>query len=287
MAAKPVFTDFCAALLCASSHFFWARPPRAPFSSAMLFAMRKRIHWTLKQVGLRGPELLHAVLRHIKIASPTPVAIVLLTLLVLQHICRAFCSSITSPGGRIFGYSQQSLWRARRDRMVGAMGNAEESLRGKAEERTAPLFFKAALPHPVRVTPSFFCEAPESCVAHCHTSSTVVLGLPVQSDCMDRLGTLCAVRARLLCLVSDLRLLCLDSVSTLVSWLGVCNCPSVRGISSCPASSFLPKMKGLSPWVSTFCPERCAFPGALLYLSPLLWRSAMEPPTACSRSFEF
>lgn len=60
--------------------------------------------------------------------------------------------------------------------MVGAMGNAEESLRGNAGERTAPLFYKAALPHPVRVTPSFFCEAPESCcVARFHIWSTVVL----------------------------------------------------------------------------------------------------------------
>jgi len=46
-----------------------------------------------------------------------------------------------------FRDSQQTLWGARQDAMAGA--------EGIAEARTAPLFFKAAVPKPVRVVPSF------------------------------------------------------------------------------------------------------------------------------------
>jgi len=61
----------------------------------------------------------------------------LLALWVLHQPLRA-CEE-----GHSFRDSQQTLWGSQRDRM------------DDAEARTSPLFYKAALPKPVRVTPSF------------------------------------------------------------------------------------------------------------------------------------
>ena len=49
--------------------------------------------------------------------------------------------------GAGFRDSQQTRWGARRETMAGAEA-----------ERTAPLFFKGAVPNPVRVVPSFLGE---------------------------------------------------------------------------------------------------------------------------------
>jgi len=61
--------------------------------------------------------------------------------------------------GHSFRDSQQTLWGSQRDRM------------DDAEARTSPLFYKAALPKPVRVTPSFLgtrCATTHVATTCCH-----------------------------------------------------------------------------------------------------------------------
>ena len=112
----------------------------------MLREGRARDAWTL----VRPAKIVRTPLAGVQRA-----ALAFLPLLVLRHPLRARCASADR---RSFQDSRQTLWGARRDEMVDAAGaDADESL------RTSPLFFKAALPKPVRATPSFLSKGPKSC----------------------------------------------------------------------------------------------------------------------------
>jgi len=75
--------------------------------------------------------------------------------------CSLAAVALLQLGGAGAGFrdSQQTRWGAQRETMAGAEAERKSGAElCAAAQRTAPLFFKAAVPNPVRVVPSFFGE---------------------------------------------------------------------------------------------------------------------------------